>query len=142
MKQQARNATMRMEEMGHPVSHLIIDHDGKYAKEFDAIFEAEGAKVQRVGPRAPNLNATAERFAQILRTEILDHFFILCEKHLRYLLNEFVVRYYHFDRPHQGIGNVPPMADKEPATVKFSTGRVRCRKRLGGLLKSYYLVAA
>ncbi len=142
MKQQARNATMRMEEMGHPVTHLIIDHDGKYAKEFDAIFEAEGAELKRVGPRAPNLNATAERFAFTLRHELLDHFCILGEKHLRHLLNEFVRRYYHFERPHQGIDNVPPMADEEPSTVKFTAGRVRCRKRLGGLLKSYYRSAA
>ena len=94
MKQQARNATLQMEEMGHPVTHRIIDHDGKYAKEFDAIFEAEDAKVQRVGPRAPNLNARAERFVQSLKTECLDHFCIFGEKHLRHLLNEFVGRYF------------------------------------------------
>jgi hypothetical protein len=55
MQQQARNATMLMEERGHLVSHLIRDHDGKFAKEFDAIFEAEGAEIVKVGPRAPNM---------------------------------------------------------------------------------------
>jgi hypothetical protein len=77
-----------------------------------------------------------------MRTEILDRFCIFGEKHLRDLSNEFVGRYCHFERPHQGIGNIPPMADEEPATETFTTGRVRCRKRLGGLLKSYYRSAA
>ncbi len=63
-------------------------------------------------------------------------------EHLRHLFNEFVTRYCHDERPHQGIDNVPPLADEEPATVKFPTGRVRCRKRFGGLFKSYYRSAA
>ena len=53
MRQQARNATMQMDEMGLPLSYLVIDHDTKYAKEFDAIFEAEDAEIVRVGPEHP-----------------------------------------------------------------------------------------
>ncbi len=139
MQQQARNATMRMEEMGHPVSHLIIDHDGKYAKEFDAIFTAEEAKVQRVGPRAPNLNAHAERFAQSLRVECLDHFVFCGEKHVRHVLTEYLT-HYNAERPHQGIGNVPLTDDVK--TPKLAKGRVNCRKRLGGLIRHYHRAAA
>ncbi len=92
--------------------------------------------------RSPNLNATAERFVLSLKIECLDHFCIFGEKHLRHLLNEYIVRCFHFKRPNQGIGNVPLMADEEPATVKFPAGRVRRRKRLGGLLNRYYRIAA
>ncbi len=90
MKQQARNATLRMEEMGHPVTHPIIDRDGKYVKEFDTIFEAEDAKVQRVGARAPNLYTHAERFVQSLRNECLDHYVFCGEKHVRHVLTEYL----------------------------------------------------
>jgi putative transposase len=140
VKQQARNATMRMEELGRPPRYLLIDHDGKYTKAFDAVFGAEGATVQRVGPRAPNLNAHAERFAQTLRQECLDHFVIFGEKHLRHLLSEFLT-HYNAERPHQGIGNVP-LDGEPPAILKFPSGWVRCRKRLGGLLRHYHRAAA
>ena len=61
MKQQARNVTGEIRDRGFPTPEiLIIDHDSKYTREFDSIFESEGTKVQRVGPRAPNLNAYAE----------------------------------------------------------------------------------
>src|SRR5262249_46453326 len=55
--QQARNASMQMAEWGLSATHLIRDHDGKFAESFDSVFEDEGATVVRVGPRAPNLNA-------------------------------------------------------------------------------------
>ena len=63
MKQQARNVTGEIRDLGFPAPVvLIIDHDTKYTREFDAIFESEGTEVKRVGPIAPNLNAYAERF--------------------------------------------------------------------------------
>jgi putative transposase len=140
VKQQARNATMRMEEMGLPPRYLLIDHDGKYTKDFDAVFAAEGGVVQRVGPKAPNLNAHAERFAQTLRQELLDHFVVFGEKHLRHLLTEFLT-HYNSERPHQGIGNVP-LTEDPPGVLPFPRGRVQCRKRLGGLLRHYHRAAA
>lgn len=41
-------------------------------------------------------------------------------------------------------GNVPlPDADQpEPRILEFPAGKVRCRQRLGGLLKHYYRAAA
>lgn len=93
VKQQARNATMKMEELGLPPRYLLIDHDGKYTKEFDAVFAAEGTVVQRVGPEAGNRNAHAERFAQTLRPEVLDHFVIFGERHLRHVLSEFLTHH-------------------------------------------------
>jgi putative transposase len=140
MKQQARKATMKMEELGLPPKYLILDHDSKYTKDFDAVFVAEGAEIIRVGPKAPNLNAHAERFAQTLRHELLDHFVVFGEKHLRYLLSEFL-HHYAQERPHQGIGNVP-LAGSPPAVIPFPHGRVRCKKRLGGLLRHYHRTAA
>src|SRR6185437_241012 len=103
--QQARNATMTMDDWDLRMTHLIIDHDTKFTDGFDAVFESEDAEVKRVGPLAPNMNAYAERFVQTLKTECLDHFIVCGEKHLRHLVKEFTAHYLD-ERPHQGRGNV------------------------------------
>ena len=134
---------MQMGDWGLTATHLLIDHDAKYAAGFDAVFEAEDVAVKRVGPRAPNMNAYAERWVQTLRTECLDHFLILGEAHLRHVTAEFVA-HYNEERPHQAKGNVPlPDADnEEPPILSFPTGEVKCRQWLGGLLKHYHRAAA
>ena len=68
---------MQLADRGLPCSHLLIDHDTKYVPGFDAVLEADGTEVKRVGPMAPNLNAYAERWVQSLRVELLDHFVVL-----------------------------------------------------------------
>jgi putative transposase len=146
VSQQARNASMAMADLGLPPRLLLIDHDTKFVGGFDAVFEAEGTEVKRVGPVAPNLNAYAERWAQSLRQECLDHFLILGEGHLRHLIQEYV-EHFNQERPHQARGNVPlpdaQAADAgEPPVLKFPKGEVRCRERLGGLLKHYHRAAA
>jgi putative transposase len=140
--QQARNLSMEMEDNGQNSSMLIIDHDTKFTGSFDAVFEASGTEVKRVGPRSPNMNAYAERFVQTLRRECLDHFVICGEKHLSHIVKEFVMHYLE-ERPHQAKGNVPlRYADEKPQILKFPKGKVKCRERLGGLLRHYYREAA
>jgi putative transposase len=143
--QQARNASMDVADLGLPATHLLIDHDAKFTDGFDAVFEADGTQVKRVGPVAPNLNSYAERFAQTLRVSRLDHFLILGESHLRCVVKEFV-EHYNTERPHQARGNVPlPVAAAddagEPPIPPFPKGEVRCRERLGGLLKHCHRAA-
>ena len=135
-----------MADLGLPARLLLRDHDGKFAREFDAVFEADGTEVERVGPVAPNLNAYAEWLAQELRTECLDYFLVLGENPLRHLVREFVA-HHNTERPHQARGNVPlPDAAAEdagqPRILPPTTGEVRCRERLGGLLRHYYRAAA
>jgi len=71
---------MQMAEWGLPATHLILDHDSKFTDSFDVVFKADGCEAKRVGPMAPNMNPFAERFAQTLRHELLDHFIIFGEK--------------------------------------------------------------
>ncbi len=138
---------MQMGEWNLPARFLLLDHDTKFTKSFDAVFEAESTEVKRVGPLAPNMNAYAERWVQTARNECLDHFLILGEAHLRHVMKEFV-DHYNEERPHQSRGNVPlpdAVADdeaKEPRILPFPTGEVRCKERLGGLFKHYHRVAA
>jgi hypothetical protein len=62
---------------------------------------------------------------------------------MNHLVKE-VVEFYHESRPHQAKDNdllVPSRGKgEEPELVRLS--EIRCRKRLGGVLKHYYHKAA
>jgi putative transposase len=120
---------------------LIRDRDGKYSSDFDRCFTNRGIKVKPVGPRAPNLNAFAERWIQSLKHEALNHFVVFSLEHFDHIVGEFVL-YYHECRPHQGIGNrlIGAEENGQPPAVT-NLDQVRCEKRLGGLLKHYYRAA-
>ena len=118
-------------------TYLLRDNDGKFGAAFDTVFEAEGIKVKKVGPRAPNMNAYAERWVQSVRRECLNHFIVLGEGHLRHILKEYE-HHYNFERCHQGVGNVP--LTSQPAAP--ADGVIECSERLGGLLKHYHRNAA
>jgi hypothetical protein len=67
---------------------------------------------------------------------------ILGEKHPARIVKEFVAPS-NEERPHQAEGNVPlPDADQVPVILKFPSREVKCRERLGGLLKHYHRAAA
>jgi hypothetical protein len=87
--------------------------------------------------RSPNLNALAERFVGSVKSECLSRIVPLGEGHLRAAVQAFV-DHYHEERPHQGLGN----ECIAPTTSLIGTGPVRCRERLGGVLKFYYRAAA
>src|SRR5207248_6403118 len=113
--QEARHGSRRLAELALSARFLLLDHDSKFTAGFDAVFEAEGTEVKRVGPVAPNLNGYAERWVQSLRQECLDHFLICGEGHLRHVLTEYV-EHYNSERPHQSRGNVPlPTAEADDA---------------------------
>jgi putative transposase len=120
----------------------ILGRGTKFTAGFREILKSDGVEVVRTTVRAPNMNATCERFGQALFRECLDHFIVFGEDHLRYILNEYL-SHFHRERCHQGLGNVPPAVARgdEPDVIPLPTGKVECRERLGGLLKHYRRVA-
>lgn len=93
-------------------------------------------RVVRTPIQAPNADAHAERFVRSIREECLDRLILFGEHHLRRAIDEFVT-HYHGERNHQGLGN-------ELITPTHRRGRgthVRCRERLGGLLRYYHRAA-
>jgi putative transposase len=66
---------------------------------------------------------------------------IFGERHLRYLIKEFV-EHYLTERFHQGIGGQLIRRQPVSANDNGATGKVACRSRLGGLLNYYQRKAA
>ena len=83
-------------------------------------------------------NATAEAFVAGIRREVLNKMIFFGGRQIRHAVQCYA-DYYNHDRPHQGMGN---RRLTEPAEPPPKEGRVLCRERLGGLLKSYYREAA
>lgn len=59
------------------------------------------------------------------------------EGSLRKAMHEFV-EHYHYERNHQGLGNLLIMKEG-PCRA---SGPIECRRRLGGMLNFYYRQAA
>ena len=139
MVQVARNVTM--EEWGFlaPGQYLIHDRDGKYCLAFQQIIDGAGITRVPLPPRSPNLNAYAERWVRSVKEECLSRLILFGEAALCHALHAYV-EHYHHERNHQGKGNVLLFPTVSQDTER--TGPIRCRERLGGLLKYYEREAA
>lgn len=108
---------------------------------FERALQAHDIKSVRLPPRAPNLNAHVERLIQTVQTECLDGFTVMGTGHLDHLMGEYI-RHYNRERPHSSIDFRPPAGPPPPLRIVHGRGAVRCRTRLGGMLKHYYRIAA
>jgi transposase InsO family protein len=139
MVQVARNVTM--EEWGFlsPGQYLIHDRDGKYCPAFQQIIDTAGVTRVPLPPRSPNLNAFAERWVRSVKEECLSRLVLFGEASLQHALTQYV-EHFHHERNHQGKGNMLLF----PAVSQGAKreGPMKCRERLGGLLKYYARDAA
>ena len=140
MRQVARNLTITGEGLSDRCRYLLRDRDTKFTAGFDMIFRCAGIEPLALPPQSPNLNAFAERFVRSIKSECLDRMIFFGEASLRRAVTQYV-EHYHHERPHQGNGNRLLFPQQLHADVP-RYGPVRCRKRLGGLLKFYYRDAA
>jgi len=115
---------------------LLCDRDTKWTDGFNRIIEGAGVEIVRTPVQAPNANAHAERFVRSIREECLDRLILFGERRLLRALDEYMA-HYHRERNHQGLGNALIMPDAHPAPGTH----VRCRERLGGLLRYYHRAA-
>jgi putative transposase len=138
MTQIARNVTDGVDGVLKGKRYLIHDRDPLYTREFLTMLADVGIESVKLPPRSPNLNAYAERFVRTIKESCLDQITLFGEDSLRRAVHQFVV-HYHEERNHQGLQNrliIPTSA------INTTTGRIRCRQRLGGLLNYYFRTAA
>jgi transposase InsO family protein len=139
MVQVARNVTMEQWGFLAPGQYLIHDRDAKFCSAFQQMIDDAGVERVVLPLRSPNLNAYAERWVRSVKEEALSRLILFGERSLRHALNQYETHYHH-ERPHQGMGNVVLMPLPGHRTAR--QGPIRCRKRLGGLLKYYDCDAA
>ena len=72
--QQARQVAWTLAERAEPVRFLIRDHDSKFTRGFDAVFQTQGTRILRTPIQVPEANGIAERFVRTVRSECLDWF--------------------------------------------------------------------
>jgi len=117
-------------------THFIRDRDTKFSHAFTNILTSAGVKTVLCPVMAPKCNAFAERFVRTIKHECLNKVIFFSEKQLIYTIQQFA-DFYNTERPHQGIGNNVIQGD-----FSLATGDIKVKKRLGGMLKSYYRKAA
>ncbi len=140
MKQVARNLTDGFDGFLMNAKHLLHDRDPLFTDELRGMLWSAGVEPLKLRARSPNSNPHAERFVQSIKEECLNHFVLLGERHLRFVIKEYM-SHYHGERYHQGLDGqlVKP---RWAANDDQPKGPVRRRSHLGGMLRFYYREAA
>ena len=122
---------------------LIHDRDSIYSSTVDGAVAAMGLTVLKTPVRCPQANAFCERLIGTIRRECLDWLILLNERHLRFVLREWVA-HYNKGRPHASLG--PGIPEVPPERLAQPTGQhIRDRHRviavhiLAGLHHEYRL---
>ena len=148
----AKAFVAHVKQTGLSTEIVTRDQDGKYTPPSDQALKDAGLTVRKSACQSPNTQAFVERFIQTLQQECLDYFIPIRMQHLDHLVAEAVI-HYHEERPHQSLDNsvlapLPKSKSRKKAKTKppdestIALSEVRCKQRLGGLLKHYYRQAA
>ena len=139
LAQLARTLLMDLEDAGQSFRFLLRDHDGKFGRLLNTVFEGADVQIVLTPIRAPRANAIAERFVGSLRHELLDRMLIVNQRHAAAVLAEYE-RHFNEHRPHRALGQAAPLRPL-PDPRPSRDIRVYRRDRLGGLLHEYGQVA-
>jgi putative transposase len=82
--------------------------------------------------KSPNINPHAEAWVQRTKHEVLNHFVIFGEKHLRHIVSS-CLDYYHRFHLHQGLGNnVLTVPNPPPQSVNIiGLDKIVCSRAAG-----------
>jgi hypothetical protein len=134
MEQVTGNASMQDSGYLNGCRYLLHDRDQKFCRQFRETLAAGGGQCLPLPAQSPNLNAYAERWVRSIKEECLAKLILFGERSLQRVVSNYL-EHYHQERNHQGKDNLWLF----PARVgeASSRGGIRCRERLGGLLKYY-----
>jgi putative transposase len=134
MTQMARNAVDEIDGVLRPIRFALHDRDTKFCASFRATLRSGGVRPLVLPPHSPNLNAFAERWVRSIKGECLSKLILFGEASLRRAITQFLAHYHH-ERNHQGKTNLLLFPPDE--RLPHDPSEIRCRERLGGLLKYY-----
>lgn len=139
VKQQLRNA----KPYDHKPKYLLHDNDSVFfSKTFQQFLVASGIKSVKTAYKAPWQNPSyAERVIGTLRQELLNHIIPINERHLEYLLNEYIYSYYNTHRTHQGLNRETPEPSPTYLPTRAEDTKLKSTPILGGLYHTYEKVS-
>ncbi|MEV4009839.1 integrase core domain-containing protein [Nonomuraea angiospora] len=105
--QQARNLVMDLGDRISGLRLLIPDRDPLFTSAFREVFTAEALRAITTLPRTLRMNTICERVIGTLRRELLDRILIVSERHLAFVLREYLI-HYNGHCPHQSRQQRPP----------------------------------
>jgi hypothetical protein len=115
-----------------PYRYVLFDHDAKFGRDVFDFLQTSGIEPTRTSVRSARQSGVAERWADSVRREMLDHVILLNERHLRRLCLEYLA-YYHEDRMHIGLNKATPA--RRPIELRTTdTNRIQSRPRIAGLI--------
>ena len=118
--------------------YLIMDRDTKYSEGFRGILDQANTRCVRLPPRSPILTPHIERFMRSIKEECLSRMILFGERSLRNAIHEFLY-HYHGERNSQALDNrIIDPGDE----IGQRNGQIKCRERLGGMLRYYHRDAA
>ena len=124
MKQMARNLTDTVDGFLRDAAYLIHDRDPLFTAAFESVLQERGVKCVRIPAQSPNCNAHAERFVRTIKYECLHQFVVFGERHLRYVIKEFMA-HYHRERSHQGLDG--QLVDRAVGKTRTRASAQRCQ---------------
>src|SRR4051794_24598331 len=135
-----RRRILQCQVTSHPTSdsapgYLIFDRGPQFDDEVIETVKSFGIQPKCTSFRSPWQNGVAERWVCTCRRDLLDHVIVLNRRHLKRLMNEFVL-YYLEDRTHLALEKGTPAGReaREPPSVGHE---VTSMPRLGGLHHRY-----
>jgi putative transposase len=137
----ARNLIDPVDGFLRHAKYLVHDRDPLFVEGFTAILRERGVECVKIPAQSPKCNPHAERFVKTIKYECLTHLVLFGERHLRYVVNEFIT-HYHAERFHQGLGGQLIERQAKSARENGAKGEVACRSPLGGMLNFYVREAA
>ena len=137
-KQQIRNATFD----DHKPKYLFYDNDNIFTSQIVQDFiHACGIKSVKTAHKSPWQNPFAERVIGTLRYELLNQIIPINQKHLQFLLSEYINKYYNVHRTHESLDGDTPMPSPSHFPTYAANTNLKATPILGGLYHTYTKVA-
>jgi hypothetical protein len=114
-------------------THLIMDNDTRFSKEFCKILSDVDIESVKIAPRCPNMNAYMERFMKSIKHEALNRMIFFGEGSLRNAVRQYLI-HFHQERNHQGLDN--QLIDELDPPPDMAAP-IETIEKLGGMLKHY-----